>query len=210
MIIFFQVVVLLFSAVIHEVAHGATANALGDPTAKYMGRLTLNPLRHLDPFGSVIVPLLLFVVRSPFIFGWAKPVPYNPYNLRWPRWGPAAVAFAGPLANIGIVAVLALYLVFFGGDLSVFNALIATTVFINIWLAIINLVPIPPLDGSKILFALLPQRFERIRHDMERYGFFIALLVLFFGISVLAAFADAIFQLVVGTSYFQYFLFLNR
>lgn len=210
MIIFFQLIVLLFSAVIHEVAHGAAANALGDPTAKNMGRLTLNPLRHLDPFGSVILPLLLFVFRSPFVFGWAKPVPYNPYNLRWVRFGPAAVALAGPLSNIGIVAALGLYLLFFGSTITVFNSLIATAIFINIWLALINLVPVPPLDGSKILFAFLPARFEKVRYDLERYGLFIALFILFFGISVIASFADIIFRLIAGTSYFTYFIFLNN
>ena len=103
----FSLVVLLFSVIIHELSHGSVANSLGDPTAKYAGRLTLNPLKHLDPFGSVILPLLLFLMQSPVLVGWAKPVPINPYNLRDQKWGHIKVAAAGPLSNIALA-------VFFG------------------------------------------------------------------------------------------------
>lgn len=205
----FQLVILLFSVVIHEVAHGAVANSLGDPTAKSLGRLTLNPLKHLDFFGSFLFPLILFIIRSPFIFGWAKPVPYNPYNLRWPRWGPATVAAAGPLTNVAVVIVFGVYLVLAGAGVTLFNSLIATVVFINLWLAIINLVPVPPLDGSKILFAFLPARFEGLRIGLERYGLFIALFILFFAIGGLFFIADSIFELIVGKSYIVFNNFLR-
>ncbi|RJQ14585.1 site-2 protease family protein [Candidatus Parcubacteria bacterium] len=209
MFLFFQLVILLLSVVIHEVSHGAAANALGDPTAKSLGRLTLNPLKHLDPLGSVIFPLILFLTKSSFIFGWAKPVPYNPYNLKWPRWGPAAVAFAGPLSNLAIVLVFGIYLILQGGTITLFNSLIATVVFINLWLAIINLVPVPPLDGSKILFAILPVRFQQLHFWLEKWGLFIALLILFLGVGLLASLADYLFGLFIGKSYIEFFIFLR-
>ena len=107
-----QIAILLMSVVIHEVSHGAMANYLGDPTAKYAGRLTLNPIKHLDPFGSILIPLFLLIVQSPFLFGWAKPVPYNPYNLRNKKWGSAMVAAAGPGSNLIIALIFGLALRF--------------------------------------------------------------------------------------------------
>ncbi len=201
MFLIFQLIVLLISVIIHEVSHGAVANSLGDPTAKNLGRLTLNPLKHLDFFGSFLFPLLLFAFRSPFIFGWAKPVPYNPYNLGGGRWGQALVAVAGPLSNIAIVIIFGTYLALSGAQVNLFNSLLATVVFINLWLAIINLVPVPPLDGSKILFAVLPARFEAMRIGLERYGLFIALFILFFAIGILFSLTDSLFELLVGKSY---------
>ena len=106
--IIFVLIVLLFSVIIHEIAHGSVAYSLGDPTAKYAGRLTLNPLKHLDPFGSVILPLLLFITRSPILFGYAKPVPINPYNFRNQKWGSLKVAVAGPAANFSIAIIFGL------------------------------------------------------------------------------------------------------
>ncbi len=201
MFLIFQLLVLLISVIIHEVSHGAIANSLGDPTAKNLGRLTLNPLKHLDFFGSFLFPLLLFAFRSPFIFGWAKPVPYNPYNLGGGKWGPALVAVAGPLSNIAIVIIFGTYLALSGAQVNLFNSLLATVVFINLWLAIINLVPVPPLDGSKILFTILPARFEAMRIGLERYGLFIALFILFFAIGTLFSLTDSLFELLVGKSY---------
>lgn len=176
--IVFQLIILLFSAIVHEVAHGYAALFQGDPTAKYENRLTLNPIRHIDPFGSVILPLLLFLFHSPVLFGWAKPVPFNPYNLRNRKWGEALVAIAGPAVNICIALVFGLILRF-GFVLIPPSAvpIVVMIVLINILLAVFNLVPIAPLDGSKILFALLPPSAAPIRRFMEQYSIF---LVMFF------------------------------
>ncbi len=166
----FVIAIVMFSAVIHEVMHGVAADRLGDPTARYAGRLTLNPIPHLDPFGSVLLPILLALSNSPFLFGWAKPVPYNPYNLtRAPRWGEAIVAFAGPASNfcIALFFALVMRLNFFAG----INDVLFMIVVVNVMLGIFNLFPIPPLDGSKILPMFLPgglkRWYEGIRMQLE-------------------------------------------
>ncbi|MEO8638275.1 MAG: site-2 protease family protein [Candidatus Taylorbacteria bacterium] len=178
--IIFTILILIFSVVIHEVSHGYAALFLGDPTAKFEGRLTLNPLKHLDPVGSVILPIFLALIPPHFVFGWAKPVPYNPYNLRNQRWGSAIVAFAGPLSNL-VIAVLFSLLIRFHENITfvpdTFFTLAGGVVLINLILAIFNLVPIPPLDGSKILFAFLPASLDSVRLALEKYGM---ILVLFF------------------------------
>lgn len=181
--IIFTIVILILSVVIHEVAHGYAALALGDVTAKYAGRLTLNPIKHLDPVGSIILPFVLAILPGGFIFGWAKPVPYNPYNLRNKRWGELIVAIAGPLSNVA-VAVLLGFIIRYGGYLSLstpFITLALTAVVINLVLAVFNLVPIPPLDGSKILFGLFPRFADRYKRTMERYGliFLLVFIILF-------------------------------
>ncbi len=163
----FVIAVIMLSAVIHEVMHGYAADKLGDPTARYAGRLTLNPIVHLDPFGSVILPLMLSLSGSPIFFGWAKPVPYNPYNLtKAPKWGEAIVAAAGPLSNFAIALLTALIIraQIFGAELS---SVLFVVVVTNVMLGIFNLIPIPPLDGSKILSALLPLGL-RIQYDQLR------------------------------------------
>src|SRR3989344_1275948 len=160
----FQIAILVMSVVIHEVSHGYAAESLGDPTARLQGRLTLNPLKHLDPVGSIIVPLLTSL--SGFTFGWAKPVPYNPYNLRNQKWGELAVATAGPLSNIILALVFGLLIRFAGVALSsAFVNIASVIIIINLVLAIFNLIPVPPLDGSKILWAFLPYRFTTIRES---------------------------------------------
>ncbi len=176
----FQIVVLILSVVIHEVAHGYAARALGDHTAEWEGRLTLNPFKHIDPFGSVILPLLLVLSHSHVILGWAKPVPYNPYNLRPGRFSEALVAGAGPLANI-------LVAVFFGFFMrsEPTNLAFFYIVLINITLAVFNLIPIPPLDGSKILFSFLPHWAQTIRKVLEQYGFLMLIVLVFFFSSLL-------------------------
>jgi Zn-dependent protease len=175
----FTIAVLLVSVVIHEVSHGYAAYFQGDKTAAYAGRLTLNPAKHLDPFGSFIFPALLFFLNAP-ILGWAKPVPYNPYNLRDQRWGEALVAVAGPASNILIALIFGTIIRFGYGTLSVsFIEISQVIVIINIMLAIFNLLPIPPLDGSKILFTFLPA-YGNIRANLERYGLFLVLFVVFF------------------------------
>lgn len=185
MFIVFQLAVLLFSVVIHEVTHGYVAERLGDPTARLAGRLTLNPLKHLDPFGSVILPVILYLASGGgFVFGWAKPVPYNPLNLKDPEKGAAIIAGSGPLSNLGIaIAASGLYhLAFAAPQLPYsFANLLSIIVIINVVLAVFNLVPIPPLDGSKILFSLLPDSAFRFKEFLARYGMFILLFFIFFG-----------------------------
>jgi len=152
------IVALILSIVLHEVAHGYAANWLGDPTARLSGRLTANPLVHIDILGSIIVPGLLFLSHAGFLFGWAKPVPYNPYNLSNQRWGEAIVSAAGPATNLLLAIIFAL--IIRAGDIINLSdsalQLAGYIVFINILLACFNLIPVPPLDGSKILLGLLP------------------------------------------------------
>jgi len=174
-----SIAVLIMSVVAHEVAHGAMADYLGDPTARLAGRLTLNPIPHLDPFGSVILPFLTVLIGG-FIIGWAKPVPYNPYNVRGGVKGEALVAFAGPLTNI-LLALFFGLLIRFGGvwlPVTVIPVL-GTIVFINLILALFNIVPIPPLDGSKILFSFLPYHMSEVRRILEQYSLFFIVFFIF-------------------------------
>ena len=149
----FYVVVLIMSVVVHEVAHGYTAYLLGDNTAKLSGRLTLNPLKHLDIFGSVILPLLLILMNAGFVIGWARPVPYNPANLRDEKKGTFLVAIAGVLANLLLVVVFGILIrvapSFIGASIAVpFYKITSIIVILNLVLIVFNLIPIPPLDGS--------------------------------------------------------------
>jgi Zn-dependent protease len=171
--------ILIISIVAHEVAHGVAALWQGDPTAKHAGRLTLNPISHIDMVGSIIVPLLCVISQIGFVFGWAKPVPINPYNFRNQRWGEAMVAAAGPLTNMAIVAVFTVLIKV--SDLGTgFYELAVTAIVINTVLAIFNLIPVPPLDGSKILFAVLPQKYYRFKTWVEEKGFIISLIIALF------------------------------
>lgn len=166
------IILLLVSVILHEVMHGFIADRMGDPTARHQGRLTLNPISHIDPIGSILVPAFLFLAHSPFLFGWAKPVPYNPNNLRDKKYGDAKVAFAGPATNLVIALIFGLVVRFGAGELPLaFIAISAVITLLNIALGIFNLLPVPPLDGSKIFFTFLPYRLRHIEHTMERYWF---------------------------------------
>ena len=179
----FYILILLMSVVIHEVAHGFAAEKLGDPTARIAGRLTLNPIKHLDPIGSVLIPLLLVISNTGFIFGWAKPVPYNPNNLRDKKWGTVFVASAGVLANLTLAVIFSVVirvLSISGIFSSSFVAVLGAVVLVNLVLFIFILIPIPPLDGSKILFALLPAKYRNIEMFMERYALPILILFIVF------------------------------
>ena len=196
----FLIIVLILSIIIHEIAHGSVAYYLGDPTAKYSGRLTLNPLKHLDPIGSIILPLLLIVFKSPILFGYAKPVPINPRNFRDQRYGSLKVALAGPVSNLTIALFFGLILRFFSG-LSAFPGLIemfSFIVYINILLAIFNLLPVPPLDGSHILFALLPPSARNVKIFLSQFGLFILLFIIFFAFSYVINIINFIFSLITG------------
>ncbi len=199
----FQVVVLLYSVVIHELAHGTMANSLGDPTAKNMGRLTLNPLKHLDIFGSVILPLFLFIVNAPFIFGYAKPVPYNPYNLRDRKYGPAKVAIAGPITNIVLALLFGLTLRFLPDvfSTSLIPQLLSFIVRLNLVLAVFNLFPIPPLDGHWLLMTFLPDSMRAFKDFLYKYSMFIFVFFLFFIFPLVFPIVFFLFKLIVGVGF---------
>jgi len=186
--VIFYIAILLMSVVVHEVAHGAAAYQLGDETAKMQGRLTLNPLKHLDMFGSIFLPLLLVVAHSPFLFGWAKPVPYNPANLRNRRWGTLVVAAAGIVVNISLAIIFSIVLriapsagiLIDQANPTPFVVVVDLIIFVNLLLAVFNLIPLPPLDGSKILFSLLPLSARRFEHWLDKYAFPILIIFIFF------------------------------
>lgn len=201
--VIFLYIIIVISAVVHEYSHGFTAYYLGDPTAKNEGRLTLNPLVHMDLFGTVILPLFLLLTGGIFI-GYAKPVPYNPNNLRDKKYGSLKVAIAGPLSNLFIALALGLFLRFFSGSIlasgivpPIFLSLIALVVIINIALVLFNMIPFPPLDGSKVFFDLFPRYWQRVM-DMGFMGLILALLVAFF---LLPRLIGLIFWAITGQSF---------
>jgi Zn-dependent protease len=199
----FFVIILIISVVVHEVAHGYAALSLGDQTAKVAGRLTLNPLPHIDPFGSVILPFIMSLLPGGIIFGWAKPVPFNPYNLRAGKWGPALVAIAGPVSNLFIATIFGLGIRF--ADLLSISSpavlgLLQMIVLLNIVLAVFNLIPVPPLDGSKILFALLPYQWRHVEEMLERYSLVLLLVVIFFLAELVSPIMFWLFGLLTGLS----------
>ena len=202
----YSLVILLVSVIIHELAHGYVAYSLGDPTAKYAGRLTLNPLKHLDLFGSILLPLLLFIAGSPFLFGWAKPVPVNPYNFSDKKYGEIKVSAAGPASNLAIALVFGLILRFIPSAILLGNPgiemAITVIVYINIWLAIFNLIPIPPLDGSWILFSFLPASMKNVENFLRQYGIVILVLLILFGGFFWSSITAYIFQLITGHTLF--------
>jgi len=200
-LVIFQIIVLLFSVVLHEVAHGFVADALGDPTARLMGRLTLNPLKHLDLFGSVLLPLMLALIPGGVVFVWAKPVPFDPQRLKNPDRDAAYIALAGPATNFLLAIVFAMLFRAVAGTegiLGVSAGLLQIVVIVNITLGVFNLVPIPPLDGSKLLFALLPERARDVRDVLERYGMMILIFFIFFGFSFLSPIIRFFYMLFLG------------
>ncbi len=189
-----QIAVLIFSVVIHEVSHGFMAEYLGDPTARLAGRLTLNPFKHLEWFGSVLVPIITSALGIPF--GWAKPVPYNPYNLRGGVWGPALVAAAGPGSNLLLAVVMSILVHVLGGALpALFVEFLRGVIYVNIALAIFNLIPVPPLDGSKLLFSALSPRHQNIIDALERYQLFLVLGVVLVGVELIQPIIRILYQL---------------
>lgn len=202
-----SLVILIVSIIAHEVAHGFAANALGDPTARYAGRLTLNPIPHIDLMGSIIIPGLLVLTHSPIFFGWAKPVPYNPHNLRG-RWGETIVASAGVATNFALALIFGL-IVRFGSSLPIEALSIAATIaFVNLFLGLFNLIPFPPLDGFTALRSALPWHAARGLHHFEAQvrsaGIFSLVLFLLIFSFVLAGpfstFVSRVFTLITGAS----------
>ena len=193
-------VVLLYSVILHEMAHGYTALRLGDTTARDAGRLTLNPIKHIDPFGTVVLPLLLHLAQSPLLIGWAKPVPVNPLLMSDPRRGMMLVAASGPLTNTTLAVLFALALRNLPASTpALFVDLLVFSCYINIILALFNLLPVPPLDGSKLLAGILPVNLRRQYLRLERYGIFITLPLLYLALKygVLALVVESIFHLLV-------------
>ncbi|MDE1925350.1 MAG: site-2 protease family protein [Patescibacteria group bacterium] len=210
----FYIVVLVFSVILHEVSHGYMANYLGDPTARLQGRLTLNPLSHIDPLGTIFLPLLMWAGQgfspNPVLIGYAKPVPYNPYNLAG-KYDELLVAGAGPAMNVLLALIFGLTIRFAGAalDPNLMNAF-SIIVIVNIWLALFNLVPIPPLDGSKVLSGILPGALGRaygdLRRSLERMGVLggtlIVLVVFYFILApFLVILLGVLFRLLTGVSF---------
>jgi len=222
--VIFIIAILIFSIVIHEVAHGSMANSLGDPTARYAGRLSLNPLKHLDPMGSFIVPFMLVVMRAPFIIGWAKPVPINPYNFTDQKYGHLKVSLAGPLSNLSLALIFGLASRLIPLEVGVREAigegfsslgremvaagfwgqvfyLFLFIVFVNTLLAIFNLIPLPPLDGSHILFTFFPSleyKMGKIYARMGFIGFIVPFLLLFMLFPFIFQLVFGVFRLIAG------------
>ncbi len=193
----FQIIILVMSVVIHELSHGYAAELLGDPTPRLQGRLTLNPLKHLDFFGSFIVPVLTSMAGM--TFGWAKPVEWNPYNVKDRRWGELIISLAGPVSNFVIAIVFGLIVRYFHNLLPIpFIQISSYIILINIVLAVFNLIPLPPLDGSKVLFSILPPSMIRVRETLERYSIFFFLILVFFLWRFVEPVVPYLFRVVTG------------
>lgn len=199
LIIFISLAVILFAIIIHEIAHGSVAYYLGDSTAKDNNRLSLNPLNHLDPIGSFVVPLMLIISGAP-VFGWAKPVPVDFYAISSKKWGQLKVALAGPAANLFVAIIFGIIIRFPIFDPN-FYLFLQIVILYNIFIAIFNLMPIPPLDGSHILFELLGNRFNSLKIFLTQFGFFILIFLIFFVPSfsfLLQSIVQKIYYLIVG------------
>jgi Zn-dependent protease len=181
-------VVILLSMTLHEAMHGYVAYWLGDDTARLQGRLTLNPIKHIDPFLTIILPIGLAIVGAP-IFGGAKPVPFNPHNVKGGEWGAALIAIAGPLTNF-LIAFLSFGVFVLVGqpDSGVLSEVIVAAISVNLGFFIFNIIPIPPLDGSRVLYALAPEFIRRGMEWLERFGLVIVFAIVLLGSSVIGGF----------------------
>ena len=196
----FYIVILVMSIVIHEVSHGFMAEYFGDDTARNADRLTLNPIKHIDLFGSIFLPAVLILSNSPFLFGWAKPVPYTPNNLSNRKWGTIAVAAAGVFSNF-IIAIVFGIIIRLTSNMALspgFYVITSVIVVVNLALAIFNLVPIPPLDGSKIFFSLFPESVSLKIFHYEQYSFILLLIFIVFFSDYLYPILAFLFHLITG------------
>lgn len=200
----FYILILVMSIVIHEISHGFMAEYFGDNTARNAGRLTLNPIPHIDIFGSIFLPAILILTNAGFLFGWAKPVPYNPDNLSNRKWGTFWVAAAGVLSNLMIAVVFGIIIRLASGSAfglalpPSFYFITSAIVIVNLALAIFNLVPIPPLDGSKILFSFLPESAFSFILTLEQYSLVLLLIFIFFFSDYLYPILAFLFNLITG------------
>jgi Zn-dependent protease len=174
------IIILLFSLTLHELMHALVSDWLGDTTARQHGRISLNPLAHIDPFATLLLPALLILAGSPIIFGAAKPVPFNPWAVRYGKWGVALVAVAGPLTNLAIAILLAIYLQFH------YSAFLLTAVSVNVAFFVFNMIPFPPLDGSRLLYAVAPRPVRDIMDKIEGAGMVALFLFLLIGFQFVA------------------------
>ncbi len=197
----FYFVILIFSIIVHEVAHGVAAEREGDPTARMLGRITLNPLKHIDLFGSIILPAILILTSAGFVVGWAKPVPYNPDNLRHGNKSVAKVSIAGILVNLGIAIVFGLLIrasLSFGFTSMAFLDIASIIVFLNIVLALFNIMPFAPLDGFNFFGAILPRRFAPVMAFLERFSLPLLLIFIVLGWKFVAPLTYVVFELLTG------------
>lgn len=197
-------IALIPAVIVHEYFHGRVAELMGDKTARLAGRLTLNPIPHIDLFGTIILPLLLVVSGSPIVFGWAKPVPINPYNFKDPRKGMMYTGMAGPASNF-IMAAIAGFMVRLGlfSHAPFLGTFLIYFSIINIVLGVFNLIPVPPLDGSRIISGLLPYGLAREYNKLERYGMIILMIILLF-------FSDVLWAIIGPAMGFLSYLFLGQ
>lgn len=198
MVVILSIVILIVSVVAHEVAHGYAAKWEGDETASALGRLSINPIKHIDLFGSIILPLLTYMFGG-FVIGWAKPVPINPENFRHRRWGEGLVAAAGPVTNIFLAIVFSILIRSFNLDQAEIYVA-ETVVFINIILAFFNLIPIPPLDGSRILSSIFPT-LHALFLKIERYGLLIPIILALVVWQFFFPLVETVFHLLTGLGF---------
>ncbi len=178
------IIILLFSLTLHELMHALVSDKLGDPTARHQGRISLNPLAHIDPFTTLLLPALLILAGSPIIFGAAKPVPFTPWNVRYGKWGIALISVAGPLTNLVIAILLSIYLQFF------YSSFLLTAISVNVAFFVFNMIPFPPLDGSRILYAVAPRGLRDVMDKIEGAGMIALFLFLFVGFRFIAPFMN--------------------
>lgn len=199
--IFIVLGVILFSMTLHEAMHGFVAYWLGDDTAKLEGRLTLNPVKHIDPFLTILLPLILAVTGAP-VFGGAKPVPFNPARVRYDEWGAALIAFAGPLTNLLISFIVFIIFVAAGMPATgVMNQIFVTAISVNLGFFVFNMIPVPPLDGSRVLYALAPDFVRRGMEVMEQFGLVIVFVLVFFASSFIGAFMSSAISAIIRLFY---------